>query len=353
MGRMRGSMRGSTRHTPRRAHPAMMARGVVGLMALALALTLGLAAAPATRAASGNMNIVVPAPDSGGTSSGTVGANVSIAGTGVAGTAFELGWATQDPGCATGFNTFDMAPVTADAGGNFTATIVWPDAASDVAATYVICARNQAAPDTDIIPSNQTYQVVSSGSPGISLSTSEGTAPDTLTGGTQLTISGSNYFPSGTQVYIFITKRADFRAQDYQPNKAIPTVDGSTITSGDAGGFTATIQVPADLKGTYYLHAVSANGVDTFPPSLDGSARTQIAPAPKPTATVALTPTSTVTTGGTGGSGGNNRFGLIVTLGAVSAVLFILGVILIASAVARPARPRSPALENPGSGGQW
>src|SRR6185437_4147662 len=109
--------------------------GLLGLLPVLVALLL-MAGLPSVHTAhadpsTGSMHVVVPTPSSDGkTVQGPVHTNVSVsASQTTAGATYSLGWATTTAGCATGFTAFtSVAPVTADDGGNFTATFVWPTA---------------------------------------------------------------------------------------------------------------------------------------------------------------------------------------------------------------------------------
>src|SRR5262249_58252151 len=110
----------------------------------------------------------------GKTVAGPVGANVSISATqATAGATFTLGWAAQSDGCvnASAITNFSdsAATVTADSSGNFTATVVWPGDAGTPGAQFAICATDTGDP-TDVITAAQTFQVLGSSAPAISLS---------------------------------------------------------------------------------------------------------------------------------------------------------------------------------------
>ncbi|MGE5334496.1 MAG: hypothetical protein ACM3N4_07340 [Nitrososphaerota archaeon] len=333
------------------------------LMALlALPLMVGsVYAADVARAApsTGSMHVVVPAPSSDNTTvQGTVGTNVSIASNqATANATYNLGWARRAAGCAGGFTPFTdgTTSVTADDGGNFAATFVWPDAAGDTGRFYLICASDTGNP-TDIITADQTFQVLGSTAPTVSLSQApSSTQPgDSYNAGGPVEVKGDGFLPQGTQVAVFVTSRQTFSAQDFQLANALKTVDGSPITSDGQGQFTAIVTLPTIITGQLFLHAVSTDAVvggqTSFPPSLVATQTIQINQAPQPTPTAQPSPTAAPTpagsgTGGTAG-GKNQSHGLrilaIVLLGLLSLVLFIIGGILVASTVIGPRKPPTP-----------
>ena len=146
--------------------------GLLGLLPVLVALLL-MAGLPSVRTAhadpsTGSMHVVVPTPSSDGkTVQGPVHTNVSVsASQATAGATYSLGWATTTAGCATGFTAFtSVAPVTADAGGGFSATFVWPTAAGNPGALYFICASDTANPTTNVITADQVFQVLGSAAP--------------------------------------------------------------------------------------------------------------------------------------------------------------------------------------------
>ncbi|HEU5347064.1 MAG TPA: hypothetical protein VFU63_00495, partial [Ktedonobacterales bacterium] len=350
-------MRRRAQHVTQR----IIGRGSYGLWGLLIApmmvlLIVGSAQlAPTVRAdsATGSMHVVVPAPSTDNTTvQGTVGTNVSIASNqATANATYNLGWARRSTGCAGGFTplTNGMTTVTADDGGNFTATFVWPDAAGHVGAYYLICAGDTANP-LDMITADQAIQVLGSSPPTVALSqapssTHSGEAYDA---GGPVEVQGRGFLPQGTQIAIFVTTRETFDPQDFQSGNALKTEDGSPITSDGQGQFTAIVTLPTIVTGQLFLHAVSTDAVSSgqasFPPSLVATQTIHINQPPQPTPTVQPSPTATPATSGTGTKdtkGQNNglRIAAIALLGVLSLILFIIGGILIASATIGPRNP--------------
>ena len=331
--------------------------GLLGLLPMLVALLL-MAGLPSVHTAhadpsTGSMHVVVPAPSSDGkTVQGPVHTNVSVsAGQATAGATYSLGWATTTAGCATGFTAFtSAAPVTADDGGNFTATFVWPIAAGNPGALYFICASDTANPTTNVITADQVFQVLGSTAPQITLAQApSATATATATGktfyaGGPVQVRGKSFLPVGTTVDIFVTSSATFSPGDFQPDNALKTLDSSQIISDSQGQFTANVQLPNIFTGQLFLYAVStdavSNGPPNFPPSLVASRTIQIsAPLPTPTAQPSPTPKSHGGDKTGNDSGQTTRIVAIAALGGLSLVLFIIGGILIASASLGSGKP--------------
>jgi hypothetical protein len=351
----------------------------LGLWALLMALlaagsvsTAGAAraAAHADPPSNGAIDVIVPVPTSDGkTVVGPVHTNVSVAGSqATAGATFELGWADPSAGCVNGFNAFTnpAVSVTADSGGGFAATFVWPSSAGTPGALYQICARDTANPATDVITANQVFQALGSTAPQITLQrvpvpTPSPTPTDKgFHAGSPIVVKGKGFLPQGTPIAIFVTTSSRFSPQDYQPDNALKTVDGSAIVSDSQGQFTAQVILPT-IPGQQFLYAVSpdanTSGQTPFPPSLVAS-RTILIGAPLPTPTPVITPTPDTHGGNnTGTPGETMRIIAIATLGLLSLVLFIIGGILVASATLGARKPPKPDIGNIGSGGrsgpQW
>lgn len=310
-------------------------------------------AAPAD-ASSGSIHIVVPTPQTDGkTAQGPVGTNVSISGgQATANATYNLGWVPQTTGCSGQVTPFaDTPSVTADDGGNFRATFAWPDAAGSTGALYLICASDSANP-TDVITTDQAFQVLGASAPAITLSQAPSSkhSGEKFDAGGPVQAQGSGFLPQGTPIAIFVTSRATFSAQDYQPGNALKTVDGSPIVSDGQGQFSAIVTLPSLMTGSLFLHAVStdavASGQPGFPPSLSATSNIQVN-TPQPTPTVQPSPTpkpSGATTTKDTNTTNTGRIIAIATLGVLSIILFIIGGILIASAAVGPRTP--PTLDS-------
>jgi hypothetical protein len=332
-------------------------RGVAGFAAgfariarLSVLLTLSLLAlgatalgfAPVAHADSVSLTILVPKPSS-NTAEGPVGTNLTLSGQGAtAGHDYQLSYALTIPGCPTGG---PLGTATADADGKFTATVEWPDAASAVGATYVICYKDKSAGPILAQASDQKFKVDAASPPSITLapppsSTPDtGNPPDTYPAGGPVQISGKNYFSNNTQLLAFVTLNQNFAPVDLQPGKALKRVDtNNTGISADANGsFTVTVKLPA-ISGNFFLQVVSNDGSGKYLPALIATQSIKIGQAATPTPTIGPTVTPTVgstPTPNNGSGSGNtvNAAGLVgvLGLGGLSILLFILGVYLLTS----------------------
>lgn len=364
--------------TDRRRHLTRYGQWAL-LMALLMALLVmgSVYMAQSTQTAhaepSGSMHVVVPAPSNDDKSvSGPVHTNVSIVSSqATAGATYTLGWAPQSGDCASGATPFTDGDtsVTADSGGNFAATVVWPDAAGASGGVYLICA-NDTGNASDVITADQVFQALSSSAPAITLAPAPSATPTTknFTAGGLAQVQGSGFLPQGTQVAIFVNSRSNFSPQDFQPDKALKTQDGSPITSDSQGQFTAVVTLPSILNGQLFVHAVSTdanlNGQTPFPPSLVAVTTIQInqsqpTPTVQPSPTVKPTPTGTTGDTTTGGANNTGRIVAIAMLGVLSLILFVIGGILVASVAFGPRTP--PTLDGESrsqpdavrSGPQW
>lgn len=338
----------------RRRARHVIGKGWYGLWALMMALLVagGVYTAPAAHAdpSNGSMHVVVPIPSSDGkTVQGPVGANVSVSvSQATAGATFSLGWANPSDGCVNGFTAFTngVVPITADSSGNFTATFPWPRVAGNPGALYLICASDTANPTTDVITADQSFQVLGSNAPKISLSQApSSTHPGKVyDAGGPVQVKGTGFLPQGTTIEIFVTSNANFSPSDYVADNALQTEDGSAILTDGNGQFTAIVLIPATaITGKQFLYAVSTDAASTSQPqvlpSLVASGSIQIGP-PAATPTVQPSPTPTLPPA-QNGSDNTMRIVAIAGLGILSLALFIIGGILVASAAIGPRKPPS------------
>jgi hypothetical protein len=317
---------------------------LIALFTLSL-LALGATAlsfAPVAHADSVSLAILVPKPSS-NTAEGPVGTNLTLSAQGaIAGHDYQLSYALTILGCPTGG---PLGTATADASGKFTTTVAWPDAASAVGATYVICYKDTSAGPALAQASDQKFKVDAGSPPSITLapppSSTPGTGnpPDTYPAGGPIQISGKNYFSNHTQLLAFVTLNQNFAPGDLQSEKALKRVDTNNVvfTADANGSFTVTVKLPA-ITGGFFLHVVSNDGGGKYLPALIATQPITIGQAATPTPTVGptVTPTAGVTPTPINGGGSNNSVsaaGLIgvLSLGGLSVLLFILGVYLLTS----------------------
>jgi len=294
------------------------------------------------------LHIIQPTPQN-TTVEGPVGANVTVQALGAtAGDSFQLGYSSQDSGCASVFNPIAaVQPVMADTSGSFTATFTWPQGANSVGVSYYICAMDQTTSSNPVIQSAEVFHVDAAQAPAITVlaldanGTPEPTQNSLVAGG-QAQISGQNFWPTGDNLYVFLTT-GQFTAADDTSNNSLKKADGSPITSDGAGNVSVTVQIPANAQpGNYYLTVVSTDGTTSALPTLvSNGVPVTLGSAPTPTTTVAPSPTATATTTpGNNNSGANGpSAGAIVALiglSGLSIILFIMGVVLLVSAAAMP-----------------
>ncbi len=326
--------------------------GLLMLMVMMALLVMGSVSTARTARAdsSGSMHVVVPAPSADNkTVAGPLHTNVSVSASQVtAGATYSLGWAKPSDGCANGFQGFDSggASVTADNSGTFTATVIWPGAASDTTTQYLICARDTANPTTNVITCDQQYQVLVAGRPHFAMAPVSKTKGTGYSAGGAVRIDGINFVPGNTSIDVFVTTSATFAAADFQPDLALKTQDGSPITSDAQGSFTAFVLLPLSPTGQLFLYVVSAdgapNGPTPFLPSLVvnhailiGQAQPTPSAQPSPTAKVPVTQKTPKTTF----PDHPRRIFAIALLGVLSLILFIVGGVLIASVALKPRTP--------------
>jgi hypothetical protein len=315
---------------------------VVVLGALALA-ALGARHAPHALADSPPLQIVVPAPNSSGVALGPVGTNVSVTVQipTAPGDSYQIGWAPQSGSCTDKFNATSLAPIASDGSGNLSATFAWPNNAKTIGAAFDVT-----NPGNGYFQSAQIFQVAASSKPSITVSGQSSTGTKGIFAGGTLQINGDQFLPGGTKLYVFLNGNQGFAPSDLQPDHALPTTDGSDITSANDGGFSESVKVPADANGSMFLHVVSSDGTQDFPPALVATKQITIAQAPTPTPN----PTPTITPNPANNqSGTNGSMPAIIGLGVLSVVLFIVGVILIATVASSP----SPGDNRPGSGTRY
>jgi hypothetical protein len=314
----------------------------LGAMLTLSLLALGAMAAgfaPVAHADSFSLTILVPKPQS-NTAEGPVGTNVTVTAQGaVAGHDYQLSYALSGPGCTVGA-LLDTA--SADASGKFTITIAWPEAASAVGSTYLICYKDKSQPDL-ALPSGQSFKVDAASRPAITLAQTPSSAPGAtppgsyFAGGT-VQIAGKNYYSNHTQLLAFVTLNQDFAPGDLQPSNALNRPDGSSGFNADANGaFTVTAKLPT-ITGSFFLHVVTNDGTGKYLPALIATQPITIGLQPTPTATVGPTVTPTAGVTPTVGGGGNSGSGVsaagligVLSLGGLSILLFILGVYLLTS----------------------
>ena len=322
--------------------------GIVVLFGALLLVGLGTLSAPHALADIPQLQIIVPAPSSGGVAQGPVGANISITAqiANAPGDSYQMGWSPQSGSCTANFTAISGSQVASDGSGNLSTTFTWPNDANTVGALYFVCAQDITNLSAGYFQSAQMFEVVASSKPSISVSGQSSTGQKGIFAGGTLQINGDQFFPSGTKLYVFLNGNQNFAATDLQPDQALPTTDGTDITSAADGGFTATVKVPDSATGQMFVHVVSSDGTQGFPPALVATKQITIALVPTPTPNPIPSPTVAPINNQNDNSG---SVPAIIGLGALSIVLFIAGVILIATVASSP----SPGDDRPGSGTRY
>lgn len=353
-----------SRGAPRRSALALIALLCCTLLLAGVALAVPLAHA-AQPADSGALTIVVPAPGGNNVSQGPVGANVSVSASGLAsGDSYQLGYAQQSIGCASGFTAVaGTGPLPANGDGSLTATIAWPSDANAVGSSYYLCLSDTTTPTNPNVPSTQVFRVESSSAPSITITTATppsvtGTATattpangtTTVQAGSQVSITGQNFVPDNTQLAAYLTLSGTPSTGELKQGK----LGGCAPFSSQGGGtVSTTCTLPTTNTGPWYLIVASTGGSAKFPPALEAAAPLSIVPAPNATATPSVTATaspspkpSTTPRGGTGGghtsSGAtSNEVAGVIGLSALAIILFVVGVLLLASTLTTPRRPNA------------
>lgn len=333
---------------------------MIGLGWLALA-AFSMGATRARAADTPSLSIIIPVP-TGSSTSGPVGANVTITASGLSpADKYSLGYASSAGAtpCVTGSSDMGLAPFSPSGDGTIQMTFAWPSAAKDTGAPYVICLTDATLLGTPPVQSTTTFQVLDTQAPKIELKrVSQTVGPGTPTPaprsdgayspGDVVQITGAHYPTGGlngnNSLIAYLTSSQAKTLGDLTQGHQLNPMSGS-LTPDPSGAFVARVALPdatvITASGQYYLYVVSGDGSPSALPSLVAFRQITIAPpaTPTPTATATSTPSvvvsPTTTTGHNGGGSGSNM-ALIIGLGGLSVVLFIVGVILLASAASLP-----------------
>jgi hypothetical protein len=265
---------------------------------------------------------------------------------------YNLGFAAQASGCtATAFTAITSAPsFTTGGDGSYTAKFAWP--VSSGVGDFYVCAQDAAA-TTTYLQSSNVYTVLAAAKPSITLAraatptpsagaTPTGTVAPTATPepdgvytvGEQVTITGANFLPGGSQLAIWIS------GDPSSLGTQLATADGgTTFNSNTQGGFTETVTLPDNRIGQVYLHAATLDGASDAPPTLQADSQVitvHLAPTATPTSIPSPSPTTPSHTGQSNSNSNSNsdvpRVLGIAGLGAFSVLLLIIGTILLVSA---------------------
>jgi hypothetical protein len=330
----------------RRVRLATLLLTLIGTLVALGWLSGSLFSAPTARAdSSGTITIMVPNPQDNAVQ-GPVGTNVTISGSGMnPSDSYQLGYASQDIGCSSGFQAFTGLSANTDGNGNFSPmTFAWPASVANVGTVYYICAQDSS---NNQAQSQATFQVAAAQPPAITLAPAAPSSPGPaqLPGGfypgATVQISGTNFYPAGVSLLVYITTGQIQQQSDMNSAMQLTPVNGQGATSHSDGTVSITVQIPtSEAVGDYYIYVVSSDSQQGILPSLLAGAPITLgtAPTPTPTATPAPTPTPSIQVTPTPPSSGPGA-GKAITLfglGGLSLALLILGVYLLASASALP-----------------
>ncbi len=210
-------------------------------------------------------------------SSGPIGATISVNGSGLApaGASVVFGYSTN-ANCATGFNaanTSNSNP-TVQANGSFSGWFVWPS--ETAVGPYTVCVEISSASNT-IYATASSYQVLSTSAPSVSVDHSSYKVGDNIS------VTGSNFYPSGTAVTIKLEA----------PGRSHASTLGNPVTTDKNGSFSHVYKAPGSPTGTLVIVATGGSG--SLPPLQATSSQFDIkkiataTPIPPPPVLVATT----------------------------------------------------------------
>lgn len=320
------------------------------LLLLALVGVSGMAGAPGAQAAPFDAPAQLPAQPSFSIINpaglaGPAGTNVTAKITGAhKGQVYDIAYASADQGCAAmGASASNIPAQTIGTGGAVQFSFAWP--ADSGTGTFALCATNTATPLLPPVQSQQSFSVLSTTAPAITIqpapqptptgttTNSDNSGPqDSYTTGQSVIVQGTGFLPGGTSVQIALAST---------PNGDGTTLSQAPVNADTSGNFTTTVTLSSFRTGNLYIQALTTDGGANQPPSLLASAPISVTLAPtptvqpSPTVTVTTAPTATVT-GGSGGGSSNNDGTLrilgIAGLGSFSVLLLLVGAALLISA---------------------
>lgn len=223
---------------------------------------------------------------------GPVGAVITVTGSNLStsrypsGTQIDLGYSTDFSNC----NAVTDSRSGIVKNGAFSGWLRWP--ASTGTGSFEVCASIHGSNSPFIVG---MYQVLSATSPQISLT------PTTPGAGKQVTVTGANFLPAGTNVSLV-----------WPAANGLPAISLGTVPSDGTGAFSQNFTVPAHaITGMYSVQASVGSGQ---PPTMSASTSFHvngitIAPVSTPTASPVTTATPTVVATATATSTANGTLG--------------------------------------------
>ncbi|HET8851452.1 MAG TPA: hypothetical protein VFN02_02925, partial [Ktedonobacteraceae bacterium] len=207
--------------------------------------------------------------------SGPVGATISVNGSGLTpGATVTFGFSAIPTCPIAGFtdaSTSDSHP-TVKSDGSFRGWFVWP---STSIAMYTVCIKINGS--TSILVPASSYRVLSLSEPSVSVDNSSYKVGDNIT------VTGSNFYPSGTAVTIKLDV----------PGGGNASTLGNPVPTDSNGSFTQVYEAPSKPNGTLVIVATGGSG---SPPPLQATSNQfaiekNAAATPTPTPTPDSTPT--------------------------------------------------------------
>jgi hypothetical protein len=273
---------------------------------------------------------------------GPAGTNVTVQLSGAsANQTYNIVYEQDSLGClGSGASAPTIPQQTTDSTGAVQFSFPWP--ADSGTGKFVLCAQAQTTPPPMVIPSQNTFTVLSTTAPAITIqpaptptptgtiSAGASTTPqDGYATGESVIVHGTGFLPGGTTVQIALA--------------STPDGDGTVISQGTVnadrnGKFDTTVTLDSNRIGNLYLQAETTDAAANQPPSLIAAAPITISlpPTATPTPTPTVTPTisATATPGGSGPSNtdGTLRLLSIAGLGSFSLLLLLVGTALLISA---------------------
>lgn len=211
----------------------------------------------------------------------------------------------------------------ADPAGSWTIEFQWPNTGIG---SFYICAFDTTTP-TQVTPSNQPFQVLSTTLPSIHLSNASPNVGD------HITVDGQGFLPGNQPVDIYLAPLGQETGAKL-----------ATVIVGNDGSFTQDVTLPASPSGQLSVTALSHPAVNGAIPPLSAEqpvtvGATPSTPTPTPAGTVTPAPTqtttpTTTTPRTTGSSSSLVLVALVVVLALV--ILAIIGVLIWYVAGTRP-----------------
>lgn len=259
--------------------------GIIGAIILAVAPYSAAQAMPLSGVGGNTPALAISSPNP---PSGPAGALVVVSGSHwVPSTTVQLSIGTSSGSCAT-TTAVDGASATVDNTGAVTISFTWPN--SLTANTYPICGDGPGAPSGGVKSSN-SFTELTSATPLLSIT------PTTATSGSTVSITGSNWVPSGTVVEIH---------GGPQGGNLCANLLATLTSQGDPGTITGSFTVPTVSSPTNYIITASSPAgtcSGTPAPTLHTTTTLTIDPsgnaASTPTPGTGNTPTPGTGTGGT------------------------------------------------------